>query len=97
MGKEKVNGNLDWSILDKAKPYSPASRKCMLYLTEKYHIIFSIKSLLNKRTKLVNKCHILQILLCFNYFSKAILKDFLVNSVAINIFFQIYYRLRIAI
>ena len=32
--KEKVNVNLDWSILDKAKPYSLASKKCMLCLTE---------------------------------------------------------------
>ena len=45
--KEKINVDLDWSILDKAKPYSPASKKCMLCLTEKYHIIFSTKNLLN--------------------------------------------------
>ena len=43
--KEKVNVNLDWSILDKAKPYSPASKKCMLCITEKYYIIFSTKNL----------------------------------------------------
>ena len=54
--KEKINVDLDWSILDKAKPYSPASKKCMLYLTEKYHIIFSTKNLLDKRNKLVTKC-----------------------------------------
>ena len=60
----------------------------MSYLTEKYHIIFSINSLLNKRTELVNKCSILQILLCFNYFPKVILKDFLVNSVAVNNIFS---------
>ena len=39
--KEKINVDLDWSILDKAKPYSPSSKKSMLRLTEKYHIIFS--------------------------------------------------------
>ena len=54
--KEKINVDLDWSILDKAKPYSPASKKCMLCLTEKYHIIFSTKNLLNKRNELVTKC-----------------------------------------
>ena len=48
--------DLDWSILDEAKPYSPASKKSMLCLTEKYHIIFSTKNLLNKRNKLVTKC-----------------------------------------
>ena len=54
--KEKINVDLDWSILDKAKPYSSASKKCMLCLTEKYHIIFSTKNLLNKRNELVTKC-----------------------------------------
>ena len=54
--KEKINVDLDWSILDKAKPYSPASIKCMLCLTEKYHIIFSTMNLLNKRNELVTKC-----------------------------------------
>ena len=45
--REKINVDLDWNILDKAKPYSPASKKCMLCLTEKYHIISSAKNLLN--------------------------------------------------
>ena len=54
--KEKINVDLDWIILDKAKPYPPASKKCMLCLTEKYHIIFSTKNLLNKRNELVTKC-----------------------------------------
>ena len=54
--KEKINVDFSWSILDKAKPYSPASKKCMLCLTEKYHIIFSTKNLLNKRNELVTKC-----------------------------------------
>ena len=50
--KEKINEDLDWTILDQAKPYSPASKKCMLCLTEKYHISFSINNLLNKRNEL---------------------------------------------
>ena len=54
--KENINVDLDWNILDKAKSYSPASKKCMLCLTEKYHIIFSTKNLLNKRNELVTKC-----------------------------------------
>ena len=53
--KEKINVDLDWSILDKAKPCSPASKKCMLCLSEKYHIIFSTKNLLNKHNELVTK------------------------------------------
>ena len=51
--KEKINVDLDWNILDKTKPYSPASKKSMVCLTEKYHIIFF--TLLNKRNKLVTK------------------------------------------
>ena len=54
--KEKVNVNLDWSMLDQAKIYSSASIKSMLCLTEKYHIIFSIKKLLNKCNELVTNC-----------------------------------------
>ena len=54
--KEKINVALDWSILDEAKLYSPASKKFMLCLKEKYHIIFSTKNLLNKRNELVTKC-----------------------------------------
>ena len=54
--KEKINVDLDRSILGKAKPYSPSSKKCMLCLTEKYHIIFSTKNLLIKRNELVTKC-----------------------------------------
>ena len=49
--KEKINVDLDWSISDKTKPSSPASKKCMLCLTEKYHIIFSTKNLMDKRTE----------------------------------------------
>ena len=35
--KEKINVELDWSILDKGKPYSPASKKCMLSYREISH------------------------------------------------------------
>ena len=51
--KEKINVDLDLTILDKAKPYSPAFKKCTLCLTEKYHIIVSTKNLLNNRNELV--------------------------------------------
>ena len=54
--KEKINMDLDWSILDKAKPSSPASKKCMLCLTGKYHVISSRKNLLNNRNEPVTKC-----------------------------------------
>ena len=35
--KEQINVDLDWSILDKAKPYSPASKKRMLSYREISH------------------------------------------------------------
>ena len=46
---KNIDVSLEWSILDKAKPYSPGSRNWMLCLTEKYHILFSGLNLLNKR------------------------------------------------
>ena len=48
--------SLKWKILDKTKSYEPGSRKCMLRLTEKYHILFSKLNLLNSRSELVTKC-----------------------------------------
>ena len=50
--------DLDWSILDKAKPYIPTSKRCMLCLTEKYHIIFFTKNLLNKCNELLTCRHV---------------------------------------
>ena len=48
--------NLVWNILDKARTYKPEVKRCLLSLTEKYHIIFSKLNLLNSRNKLVTKC-----------------------------------------
>ena len=53
---KNIDVSLEWSILNKAKPYSPGSRNCMLCLTEKYHILFSGLNLLNKRNELISKC-----------------------------------------
>ena len=48
--------NLVWSILDKARAYKPEAERCLLCLTEKYHIIFSKLNLLHSRNELVTKC-----------------------------------------
>ena len=48
--------SLEWKILDKAKSYQSGSRKSLLCLTEKYHILFSKLNLLNSRSELVTKC-----------------------------------------
>ena len=44
-----------WNILDKARAYKPEVKRCLLCLTEKYHIIFSKLNLLNSRNELVTK------------------------------------------
>ena len=43
-------------MLDKARAYKPETKRCLLCLTEKYHIIFSKLNLLNSRKELVTKC-----------------------------------------
>ena len=55
----------EWTILDKAKPCLPATRKCDLCLTEKYHILLEKSRLLNKRSEIFGTCphrkkHLLQ-------------------------------------
>ena len=40
--KEKINVDLDWSILDKAKPYSPASKNAY-YVLQRNITAFSLK------------------------------------------------------
>ena len=59
---------LNWSILDRAPPFNTTKRKCMLCLTEKYHIMYDREhSSLNKRSEVFNTCrHRTQGLLC-NY------------------------------
>ena len=42
--------------LYKHNNYSPTSKKCIICLTEKCHIIFSTKKLVNQRNELVTKC-----------------------------------------
>ena len=51
--KRRLMYHPDWSIFVKKNPYSPASKKFILCLTEKNHIISSTNNLLNKRNELV--------------------------------------------
>ena len=57
---EKKHANTEtnprWNILDKARAYKPETKRCLLCLTENYHIIFSKLNLLNSRNELVTKC-----------------------------------------
>ena len=47
--------NLVWNILHKARAYNSEAKRCLFYLTEKYHTIFFKLNLLNSRNKLVTK------------------------------------------
>ena len=58
--------SLSWSIIDKAPPYNPSTKKCLLCLKEKHHIMYDRgRSSLNKRSEVFNTCrHRTQSLLC---------------------------------
>ena len=52
-----TNYNINWSVIDRAQPYSPKTKRCNLCITEKMHIIYSdSQSTLNKRTEFLSKC-----------------------------------------
>ena len=46
----------EWTILDKAKPCSPAAGKCDLCLTEKCYILLEKSRLLSKRSEIFGTC-----------------------------------------
>ena len=55
--REGKSCNIQWAVIDRAKPYNSASKKCHLCTAEKYHILKSVgPSCLNKRTELISKC-----------------------------------------
>ena len=53
---KNIKVSLEYSILDKAKPYSPGSRNRMLSLTGKYHILILGLNIFDKRNELVSQC-----------------------------------------
>ena len=50
--------NLMRNIFDKAKVYKSEAKRCLLYLTAKYHITFSELNLLNSKNEIVKKCRL---------------------------------------
>ena len=67
--KHNVRPTLKWHILKSVAPYSNIAKKCRLCLQEKFKI-FSYPNpdeLLNKRSKLVSKCHHVNKILLANY------------------------------
>ena len=66
---QKDNGlgfNIEWSIIDRAPPFNTTTRKCLLCLKEKHHIMYDRgRSSLNKRSEVFNTCRLrTQDLLC---------------------------------
>ena len=53
--KDKQEISFRWYIKEKAKSYSPVPKRCKLCLSEKYHILFSEKKLLNKQNEIILK------------------------------------------
>ena len=52
-----VDFTISWKILDRAPAYNPVSKKCILCLKEKYHIMYHREnSTLNKRNEVYNTC-----------------------------------------
>ena len=50
--------NVVWEILQKQQTYNPKTKRCPLCLNEKLEIArYKGRNLLNKRYKIINKCH----------------------------------------
>ena len=65
--KDRGKGyNVEWSIIDKAPPFNTTTKKCLLCLKEKHHIMYDgLRSSLNSRSEVFNTCrHRTQGLLC---------------------------------
>ena len=51
------NYNIRWSVIDRAKDFNPATKKCRLCLKEKFYIIFQPDgATLNQRSELFSSC-----------------------------------------
>ena len=59
-GINAANISINWSIVEKSRPYKPSDKFCALCATEKRHIlkneILKGNNSLNKRSEFVNKC-----------------------------------------
>ena len=48
--------SINWSIIDKGSTFSTITRKCMVCLKEKYHIMYNTEDKLNKRSEIYSRC-----------------------------------------
>ena len=52
-----IDFDLKWGIIEKARPFDPGTRKCMLCLKEKFHILFNPDGAsLNQKSELFTTC-----------------------------------------
>ena len=57
MKKRSGAPKITWKIIRICRSYNPNSRRCLLYLNEKYEIAtYKGGNLLNKRTETINTC-----------------------------------------
>ena len=63
---KKINFDLKWKIVDRAKPFSPVSGICPLCTKEKFYITFKPgMATLNKKSEMFSNCrHKKRVLLC---------------------------------
>ena len=55
--EKRANYEIKWSIIEKGRKFDPSTRKCMLCLKEKYHIVFNPDGAsLNQRSELFSVC-----------------------------------------
>ena len=50
------NYSVQWEIIDKGGTYNPTSKKCMVCLKEKFHIMYDVCDKLNKRNEVFSRC-----------------------------------------
>jgi hypothetical protein len=54
---ENKNYDIGWEVIDRGKEFNPTSRKCLLCIKEKFHIIHHpAGSTLNSRSELFSTC-----------------------------------------
>ena len=54
--KDKQEISFKCYMKEKAKAYSPVTKRCILCQSKKFHILISKERLLNKRNKIISKC-----------------------------------------
>ena len=64
--RKKVNFDIKWKLIAKAKPFNPVTNVCQLCTVEKFHIIYTELGTLNKRDEIKSHCRHKEALLLDN-------------------------------